>query len=109
MPSKSVVTKARPSLDHRPLARGSRRDQRELVIISGMSGAGKASALKAFEDLGYYCVDNMPIGLIESFAELVRDTLEIERAALVVDPRSCARCAARFTQRWFSWKPRMTR
>ena len=65
--------------------------QRELVIISGMSGAGKASALKAFEDLGYYAVDNMPIGLIEKFAELVRDTLEIDRAALVVDIREGSR------------------
>jgi len=65
--------------------------QRELVIITGMSGAGKASALKAFEDLGYYAVDNMPIGLIENFAELVRDTLEIDRAALVVDIREGSR------------------
>jgi UPF0042 nucleotide-binding protein len=56
-----------------------------------MSGAGKASALKTFEDLGYYAVDNMPIGLIAKFAELVRDTLEIERAAIVVDIREGAR------------------
>jgi UPF0042 nucleotide-binding protein len=74
-----------------PLRKPHGRDHRELVIISGMSGAGKASALKAFEDLGYYCVDNMPIGLIENFAELVRDTLEIERAALVVDIREGSR------------------
>ena len=46
-----------------------------VVIISGMSGAGKASALKTFEDLGYYCVDNLPVGLISDFAELVLDTL----------------------------------
>ena len=67
------------------------RDSHELVIISGMSGAGKASALKAFEDLGYYCVDNLPVGLIGNFAELVLDTLEIQRAALVVDIREGAR------------------
>ena len=66
-------------------------DQHELVIISGMSGAGKASALKTFEDLGYYCVDNLPVGLIGNFAELVLDTLEIQRAALVVDIREGAR------------------
>jgi RNase adapter protein RapZ len=65
--------------------------QHELVIISGMSGAGKASALKTFEDLGYYCVDNLPVGLINKFAELVLDTLEIQRAALVVDIREGAR------------------
>ena len=62
-------------------------DQHELVIISGISGAGKQSALKTFEDLGYYCVDNLPVGLIANFAELVRDTLEIDRAAIVADIR----------------------
>ena len=67
------------------------RDQHELVIISGMSGAGKASALNTFEDLGYYCVDNLPVGLITKFAELVLDSLEIQRAALVVDIREGAR------------------
>ncbi len=66
-------------------------EQHELVIISGMSGAGKASALKTFEDLGYYCVDNLPVSLITKFAELVLDTLEIQRAALVVDIREGAR------------------
>ena len=82
----------RTSAPGKTAARISRtRDQHELVVISGMSGAGKASALKAFEDLGYYCVDNMPIGLIEKFADLVRDTLEVERAALVVDIREGSR------------------
>jgi UPF0042 nucleotide-binding protein len=59
----------------------------ELVILTGMSGAGKASALKAFEDLGYYAVDNLPLELIPQFAELVRSSSEIERAALVIDVR----------------------
>ena len=67
------------------------RDQHELVIVSGMSGAGKGSALKTFEDLGYYCVDNLPVGLISNFADLVLDSLEIQRAALVVDIREGAR------------------
>ena len=62
----------------------------ELVIITGMSGSGKASVLKAFEDLGYYCVDNLPVGLIPSFAELVGQSSEIERTALVVDVREGA-------------------
>ena len=52
-----------------------------------MSGSGKASVLKAFEDLGYYCVDNLPVGLIPPFAELVAQSPEIERTALVVDVR----------------------
>jgi UPF0042 nucleotide-binding protein len=59
----------------------------ELVILTGMSGAGKASALKAFEDLGYYSVDNLPLDLIPSFADLVRSSAEIQRAALVIDVR----------------------
>jgi len=58
-----------------------------LVIITGMSGSGKASVLKAFEDLGYYCVDNLPIGLIPRFADLAKQSSEIEKAALVADIR----------------------
>jgi len=59
----------------------------ELVIITGMSGSGKASVLKAFEDLGYYCVDNLPVQLIPEFAELAMQSSEIRRTALVVDVR----------------------
>jgi len=59
----------------------------ELVVITGMSGSGKASALKAFEDLGYYCVDNLPVELIPRFAELALQSGEIPRTALVVDVR----------------------
>jgi UPF0042 nucleotide-binding protein len=70
---------ARLSRDGRPSA--------ELVIITGMSGSGKASALKAFEDLGYYCVDNLPVELIPRFAELAVQSAEIQRTALVVDVR----------------------
>ena len=59
----------------------------ELVIITGLSGSGKATVLKAFEDLGYYAVDNLPIGLIPKFAELTKDAHHVRRAALVVDVR----------------------
>ena len=59
----------------------------ELVIVTGLSGSGKLSALKAFEDLGYYAVDNLPLDLVPQFADLVRQSAEIERAALVVDVR----------------------
>jgi UPF0042 nucleotide-binding protein len=62
------------------------RSRNELVVITGMSGSGKASVLKAFEDLGYYCVDNLPIELIPRFAELSVNS-EIEKTALVVDIR----------------------
>ena len=60
---------------------------REMVIVTGMSGAGKASALKAFEDLGYYSVDNLPLELIPRFADLVLKSAEITHAAIVIDVR----------------------
>jgi UPF0042 nucleotide-binding protein len=63
------------------------KDRGELVILTGLSGSGKLSALKAFEDLGYYSVDNLPLELVPRFADLVRQSAEIERAALVVDVR----------------------
>ena len=66
----------------------------ELVVITGMSGSGKASVLKAFEDLGFYCVDNLPVGLIPRFAELVVQSTEIRRTALVVDVREGAQLDA---------------
>jgi UPF0042 nucleotide-binding protein len=59
----------------------------ELVIITGLSGSGKGTVLKVFEDLGYYSVDNLPIELIPKFAELTQDSVNIGRAALVVDIR----------------------
>src|SRR6266404_1227667 len=70
-------------------ARGNKRaaPSAELVIITGMSGSGKGSVLKVFEDLGYYSVDNLPIGLIPKFAELTRDSASIRFSALVVDIR----------------------
>ncbi len=88
MPPRSKAKKVR-----RPAAKPVRarqvdhRDGTELVIITGMSGSGKASALKAFEDLGYYCVDNLPVDLIPRFAELALQSGEIPRTALVVDVR----------------------
>jgi RNase adapter protein RapZ len=63
------------------------RTANHLVVITGMSGSGKASVLKAFEDLGYYCVDNLPVGLIPRFADLTKHSSEVEKAALVADIR----------------------
>jgi UPF0042 nucleotide-binding protein len=62
-------------------------EPRELVILTGLSGSGKASALKAFEDLGFYSVDNLPLELIARFADLVAKSAEITHAAMVVDVR----------------------
>ena len=90
MPSKRPAANVKPR-EEKSIPPLPGREQHELVLISGMSGAGKASALKTFEDLGYYCVDNLPVGLISNFAELVLDSLEIQRAALVVDIREGAR------------------
>jgi UPF0042 nucleotide-binding protein len=59
----------------------------ELVIITGLSGSGKGTVLRTLEDHGYYAVDNLPLGLIETFAELTQDSPNIRRAALVVDIR----------------------
>jgi RNase adapter protein RapZ len=82
---KARKTRSTPAV-HQPAA-PDRRPAGELVIITGLSGSGKASVLKAFEDLGYYCVDNLPVELIPRFAELVGQSSEINRTALVVDVR----------------------
>lgn len=59
------------------------------VIVTGMSGAGKRTAMKMLEDAGYYCVDNMPLPLVEKFAELMVDKSgEIEKVALGLDARA---------------------
>jgi UPF0042 nucleotide-binding protein len=64
------------------------RDARQLVILTGLSGSGKSTVLKTFEDLGFYCVDNLPVELIPTFSELhMQAGGEIERAALLVDAR----------------------
>lgn len=59
----------------------------ELVVITGLSGSGKGSVLKALEDLGYYSVDNLPVDLIPKFGELTQDSATVRAAALVVDVR----------------------
>jgi UPF0042 nucleotide-binding protein len=61
--------------------------RKDLVIVTGISGSGKASALKAFEDLGFHCVDNLPLELLPDFAALVSNSAEVQRAAIVIDVR----------------------
>lgn len=58
-----------------------------LVIITGLSGAGRSEAMRVFEDLGYFCVDNLPPNLISKFAELLQKSPEVQGAALVMDIR----------------------
>jgi UPF0042 nucleotide-binding protein len=65
-----------------------RRESRQLVILTGLSGSGKSTVLKAFEDMGFYCVDNLPVDLIPIFAELhSAGEGDFARAALLVDAR----------------------
>lgn len=63
-------------------------DNLELVIITGMSGAGKTVAVQSFEDMGYFCIDNMPPSLIPKFWELIKESGKVTKMALVVDLRS---------------------
>ncbi|MFQ5354761.1 MAG: RNase adapter RapZ [Thermodesulfobacteriota bacterium] len=58
-----------------------------LVVISGPSGSGKRTAFKALEDIGYFCVDNMPVPMIRDFLDLVSGTDDTKRVAIVVDVR----------------------
>jgi UPF0042 nucleotide-binding protein len=59
----------------------------EIVVITGLSGSGKTLAIRAFEDMGYFCVDNLPVALIPVFADLCARRSDLRRAALVVDVR----------------------
>lgn len=63
-------------------------DGGRLVIITGLSGAGRSEAMRAFEDMGYFCVDNLPPSLLPKFVELLQKTPDVRGAALVMDIRS---------------------
>lgn len=87
MPRKTEKAK-RPVRPSRQATKGkAARRKPELVVITGLSGSGKGSVLRALEDLGYYSVDNLPVELIPKFAELVADNPSVTSAALVVDVR----------------------
>lgn len=81
MPKRSGKSRAKTAAKtaHTPI--------KELVIVTGISGSGKASALKTFEDLGYHAVDNLPLELLHEFSRLVKKSREIQSAAIVVDIR----------------------
>jgi UPF0042 nucleotide-binding protein len=75
--SETVATPERPS------------DGRQLVLITGLSGSGKSTVAKSFEDLGYYCVDNLPLGLLRTFlADPFAHVEGRERIAVVADVRA---------------------
>ena len=61
----------------------------KFVIVTGMSGGGKSTALKMLEDIGFYCVDNLPVSLLDKFAELiVQPGTELSKVALGLDVRA---------------------
>lgn len=62
----------------------------KFVILTGMSGAGKSTAIKMMEDIGFYCVDNLPIALLEKFVELsdLQQNAELQKVAVGIDIRS---------------------
>jgi UPF0042 nucleotide-binding protein len=62
----------------------------QLLVITGLSGSGKTHVSRALEDVGWFCVDNLPTALVPSFADLVRRSPELSRTALVVDVRERA-------------------
>ena len=61
--------------------------EKEFVIITGMSGAGKSRAVEALEDIGFYCVDNMPLDFLSKFTEISMESDKMNRVALVIDIR----------------------
>jgi RNase adapter protein RapZ len=89
--AKKLPVKAGSKLSSKERRRSGDVEPRELVILTGLSGSGKASALKTFEDLGFYSVDNLPLDLIPRFADLVAKSAEITHAAMVVDVREGSR------------------
>jgi RNase adaptor protein for sRNA GlmZ degradation len=60
---------------------------KKVFIVTGMSGAGKSQALKCFEDLGFYCIDNLPTDLLPAFAKLLQDKKYLKNVALGMDIR----------------------
>jgi UPF0042 nucleotide-binding protein len=58
-----------------------------IVVVTGLSGAGKSTVLRALEDIGYFCVDNLPLPLVDRFVELLNAQGEVDKAAIVVDAR----------------------
>jgi UPF0042 nucleotide-binding protein len=87
MTSSGSPKRTKPTRAAAKPTRSQKKPHKELVIVTGISGAGKASALKAFEDLGFHAVDNLPLELLPNFASLVAASVDVARAVIVVDVR----------------------
>src|SRR5215831_795530 len=61
--------------------------QLDIAVVTGLSGSGKSTAIRVLEDLGYYCIDNLPAVLIPRFIELCEGSNEVSRVALGIDSR----------------------
>jgi UPF0042 nucleotide-binding protein len=86
--SRSYLKRARTAAATRKPDRGRRNPANRFIVLTGLSGAGKSQAIRALEDLGYFCVDNLPITLIPTFSEFtLRGGSDITKAAVVVDIR----------------------
>src|SRR3990172_6130719 len=72
----------------------------KLIIISGLSGSGKSTALQALEDLSYYCIDNLPVGLLPAFAtQMINASQQLyKNAAVCIDARNLTDDLQRFPQ-----------
>jgi len=87
--ARSAAVEGEPARDEGPVAADADAAAEHLLVISGLSGAGKSQASKLFEDLGYSCVDNLPPALLDDFLALRRaEPDRYRRAALVLDIRS---------------------
>ena len=60
----------------------------KFVVVTGMSGAGKTQAMRRLEDIGYFCVDNLPISMLDVFMDMCQDNEHTEKAAIVIDSRA---------------------
>ena len=74
----------------------------QLVVITGLSGSGKSSIAKCFEDLGYYCVDNLPLDLLDQFLERPFELTRAKRGVAVVTDVRAPGFAGRALRRWLS-------
>ena len=83
--------------------------QMRMVIVTGLSGSGRSAALKAFEDIGFYCVDNLPLALLTGFVEFAQGSEEAFRSAIGIDIREKGfpeRFPALYRELEVGWAPR---
>ncbi len=88
--AKSIILGEIQTMNESPTLNPSAAEDVELIIVSGVSGSGKTTALRALEDIGYFCIDNLPTALLETFLRLARSHEDIRRVAVAIDIRESA-------------------